>query len=507
MILLLSFCFSANFCTHHLGELVKYEEFDDEIIVYTKENILAMIEKNTGEILWRQIIHKVVTFNINGPFVVVGAKHFNYVLDKETGLILYQYHTINNVKEITIGGKNYEDIVVKSNNELAMFKKDKIIWKAEINEDDKGLKILSDTDNEMHSLACGKHLYNLEDGKEIGENKINLNKDAKIELRWSPTAFEAYNESGLIWRIDEPLQGSNLVTAISKSKILLKNKTHLLVYDVISQELSLSKKCIVYSVVNDKKGVFINTNEGIYLLNPKDLMYSLYEDKKHLLNFGNKTIKIEKSMFSFPSECEIKNTAICGHPSSFIAVAQCNKFTVVSIINDHGSVKYMNQIEANASTCWCSENNALISYYKPKQKISYVSSFSLINNSQRSFTTEALVVAADKDAFALANGDLVNLKSTIKISGNSPIGQVSIMSNDFYEPDIKQLPKIAASFEGVKAISKFGDNIFIQNKDIYHFQESLDFSSMNLLAVGFFFVLALGLYVNSFRSRKTSFWK
>ena len=41
MILLLSFCFSANFCTHHLGELVKYEEFDDEIIVYETVGVAA----------------------------------------------------------------------------------------------------------------------------------------------------------------------------------------------------------------------------------------------------------------------------------------------------------------------------------------------------------------------------------------------------------------------------------------------------------------------------------
>ena len=149
-------------------------------------------------------------------------------------------------------------------------------------------------------------------------------------------------------------------------------------------------------------------------------------------------------------------------------------------------------------------DSAAVSYYKPKKRSSYVNSFSLANNSQRSFVTESLVVAAAGGTLVLANGEAMSVPEA-RIDG--AVQMQPSYAGEHYEPELKGERKSGA-FEGALAVACGGGLVAVQNKDIHVLEDAMSFPvSMHLIVVGVFLALGLGMYLNSLFSKKSSFWK
>ncbi|KAH0794006.1 hypothetical protein GPJ56_002082 [Histomonas meleagridis] len=491
--LLVGFIFAAR-VTQHLGEPILSKLCDENLLIYTKESFVSMIDDSTGSIQWRQLIHQVQAFDVVNDIVIVGSKHYYYILDKETGLILYQYHhQVRTVREIT---KSNDTVAIRGEGILRIYDIENLILSIDIPENnEKGLLLTNTT------VVCGSTEYDLTTGSKLGSRSITYQT---ADLRYLPTVIERYSEGTLKWRIDEPLQGSTLLTAISKSKILLKNDTHLLVYDISQQLLVLCEPYIVESIDQTTDGVYIRTSKEVLKLNPKTLYLSKYDGRVEGGSFVNNTIRIKNAQFTFPSYCTPKCSCASPTIGSFLATSQCNEMISVAIFDKNGKNKYLVETEGSIGTCWCNDNSASISYYKPKKKTSYINSFSLLNNSQRSFTTEELVVAANNNILILADGEVISIPEA-KYNGNVQFQQS--YTQQFYEPDLRGGRRNGA-YENARNIANGFGVVVVQSNDIYTLDDEMGFpASMHLLVVGAFLVLSLGLYLNSLFSKKSSFWK
>ena len=219
---------------------------------------------------------------------------------------------------------------------------------------------------------------------------------------------------------------------------------------------------------------------------------------------SGRTIRVGSSQFTFPSRCAPK----CVASSPFggvIAAAQCGESVATTVIDRNGKSKYLVETEgAILGTCWCARDSVSVSYYKTKRGAAFVNSFSLANNSQRAFATQALVVAASGGVLVLASGEVISVPEE-KIHGAVPM-QPSY-AHAYYEPELSGERK-GGAFEGAKAVANENGIVAIQNKDIHVLDDAMSFPvSTHLIVVGVFVVLSLGLYLNSFFSKKSSFWK
>jgi hypothetical protein len=187
-----------------------------------------------------------------------------------------------------------------------------------------------------------------------------------------------------------------------------------------------------------------------------------------------------------------------------LSVASCGSRLVAAVVDTGGKVKSLTYAgDATIGTCWSFDDSLSLSYYKPKSKAAYVNSFGLTNGSQRSFTTESLIVAAGKDHFALANGQIS------KINGISFHGAIPVQgANPKYEPDVKG-ERIMGSWEGVKVLVDANGCLAVQNYDIHVIQGAADgeFLAMHIAITGGSLALALLFLFNSYSSRKSSFWQ
>jgi hypothetical protein len=484
----------ARWQTSHLGEPLFSRVRDEQLLIYTRDRIVALLNASSGIVQWRQKLKDIVAFDIVNTLVVLGSPQYFYLVDGESGHLLnVTKHDVPDLVDVTI---NKESIALLGESELHVYNRSQFSWSVQLNPNTYGLNITSTT------VICGTTEYSRTNGTAIG-NSTEPPVPPSLEFKWSPTILEAYNGSSFLWRIEDPLYGAALLTAISKSSLFLTNATHYLVYDASSQTLKLVGRGHVVSFVETTRGLVFLTPYGALRMNPKNLTIEDYKGKSLTIAQNGLLVNSSGKYFTFPTDC----TPLCSAGSqqgSMLAAASCGSKVVAAVVDTNGRVKFLTYVDnAVVGTCWAFDDSLSLSYYRPMKKAAYVNSFGLSNTSQRSFTTESLIVAAGRHHFALANGQVS------KIHAFSFHGAIPYQGSEpQYTPDVKG-ERIQGSWEAVKVLVDTNGCLAVQNYDIHVIQGAADDSllTMHLTITGGSLVLALFLLFNSYSSHRWSFWQ
>jgi len=259
----------------------------------------------------------------------------------------------------------------------------------------------------------------------------------------------------------------------------------------------------VLYIVRMARGPVIQTANGTYRLNPKDYTISEYTGKSSSMVQNGLKIDSGGKTFAFPPDC--KPLCSAGSQSgSMISVADCNGRVISALLETSGKVRSTHFTDgAIVGTCWAFTDSLSFSYYKPKKRLAYVNSFVPGNSSQRSFTTESLIVAAGKEHFALANGQVVKIPA-LAFHGAVPFQGGAVT----YAPDVKG-ERIQGAWEGVKAVVDENGCLAVQSYDVHvvHGGGDDEYMTMHLAIIVVALVLAAGLLIASYRAKKGSFWE
>lgn len=480
--------------TKYLGEPVLSRIRESDLMISTKDGYVAMLNESSGELYWRQYIPNALAIDLIQFIGIVGTKHYYYILDRETGLILHQYrHSIKNMKEIDCLN---DTIVIRNETHLASYELENLTWIIRFDDIEPGLNITDDG-----SVICGHSLINGTNGERIGDSKYEY---SPVDIRYVPTLITCYKDGVEIWNISEPLHQAKLLLALTRSLIVLNNDTHLLVFDLVNEELALSREAKIITYTSDSNGLIYETPEGIYHLQPKGLKITKYTKKIIQASLNNKTITIKGREFVLPQYCKV----ICHSFNSFggIITAKCNKTIQVAVFDSNGKVKSLNHAsKSKFGTCWTQDEYAAVSFMRKSDKVNYVNSFGLTNSSQRSFVTQHFITAAGWNHYVSSNGN----KQTIKPSQFSAFQSLNSADSNPYNPNVFG-EEVDGAYNGVTAIADhYGCLVFqVMNRNLVAVEGSVsDENTLHLCIMAIPSAIALFLLYNSFSSKKDAFWR
>lgn len=478
--------------TKYIGEPYLSRLSGPDLLISTKDGFLALISEETGDVLWTQILEKVLAIDIVGDFVIAGDKYYVFLIDKDTGIILYQlHHYSNKITEITFGTN--DTIFIRNSTHLAAYQNEKIIWSHQMTNEVKGLHF---TENE--TLICSTNEFNATTGAILGDSSYTYEP---VELHYIPTLISYYKDGKEAWCIREPLYKATLLASLSSSKIILTNSTHLLVFDLIHEKVIFSLETVIYSYSRIVEGFVFQNSEGVFILNPKGATLSKYEGKYRVGTYQNGTLRVNNNEVIMPSQC----VQVC---SSFnvnggILVSECDNRLEIVVVNPKGNINTLaHSKKVELGTCWTYGESAMVSYHRETDKKNYINSFSLTSNSQRSFETTSLVVAAGSTHYIMDNG---NCETFVPSDMNSTIP----LTSGTYKPQLVGT-RVQGSFNGIKkVVDSFGCVVFQNiNGKMFVLQGAIsDDTQIDFLVMGIALLLAILMYVTSFNSKQKKFWK
>jgi hypothetical protein len=199
----------------------------------------------------------------------------------------------------------------------------------------------------------------------------------------------------------------------------------------------------------------------------------LVSQKGLILNITNRT-------FAFPHTCTEKCSAV-SQAGGVLAVAECGSKLAIAVLDLQGRVKNLVHSEHSiVGACWAFDDAVAFSYFQTKKKVAYVSSGGLTNQSAKTYTTEQLIIAAG------APGSWA----------------------PHVEPDVKATV-LEGTFPGTKIIVDGHGYLAVQSYDVTVVKGAGDdgYVTMHLTITGVAVAIAVALFVNSYQSRKTSFWE
>lgn len=482
--------------TNYLGEPVLSRIRESDLLISTKDGYVSMLNESSGEIYWRQFLPNVLALDLIQHIGIVGTKHYYYILDRETGLILHQYrHSVKNMKEIDCLN---DTIVIRNETHLASFELENLSWIIRFNDQEPGLNI---TDN--GSIICGHSLINGTNGDIIGDSHYSY---LPVDIRYVPTLTTYYKDGNELWNISEPLHQAKLLYALTRSHIVLSNETHLMVFDLVNEELVLSLEANVITYTHSKKGFIYQTPDGIYLLQPKKFKITKFTSKHVEGSLKNNTVSIKGRDFVFPSYCKTVCTSFSSHGG--IVTAKCNKSIQVAVFDQNGKIRSLNHAsKSKFGTCWASEEFVSISFMKKSDKVSYVNSFGLTNSSQRSYKTLNLITAAGHANYVFSNG----------VKESYVPDQFSAFSSFIAPPTAQSLyapyglaGTVHGAYNGVTAIADHHGCLVLQlmNRNLIALEGSVsDESVLHISIMAIPTAIALLMLYFAYSSKKDAFWR
>lgn len=490
---LVGFVFST-WDTISIGEPTTATVHGEYMLISSQGKYVSMVNATSGIPVWRSKVYQAIALAAD-KYVVAAAKHYYYTIDYETGLVIYQYkHKIRNIIEIATYNST---VVIRGINKLGCYIDGKTKWEIEFKDETPGLELAKNGTE----IICGSKKYSLEDGSVTGEGKAAVKP--KHEFRYVPTLLEYMVNGEPLWKIEEPLYGALLRTALAPNKLLLTNDTHFFVYDILIDQIVFIQEGTVYNAVDITDGCVLDTENGALIIDRKSLKVEPYTGKTFAAVIQNTTIKMKKHTFSFPSFCQMKCTK--GAPGGYVlAVAECDKDLHTAVLDNEGHTKYLTHtVDSHFGTCWNYEDSFSVSYYKNNKKISYVTSFNLPNMSQRTVTTESLIVGTQKNHVVYSNGRIHDIKPE-HFHGAVPFSGYGV----HYMPDVVGV-RIQGSYENVKAVIDVAGCFAIQNDDIHVLQGAADdtYMSIQLSVVGGSLLITFIMLYSSRQTKKVSFWK
>jgi hypothetical protein len=325
-----------------------------------------------------------------------------------------------------------------------------------------------------------------------------------VEFEWVANTLSAYRNGTFLWKHEDPLYNATLLTAVSKSQLLLTNITHYFIYDVINAKVVSAQKGQVLAFAHQQDKVFVQTETDVVTFDRKSLNVSQYTGRSHFFLQKRGIVNVSNLTFALPHGYTEQCSAISQYGGILIAAKNGQK-VVVAVLDIHRHVKSLVQTDRSViGTCWAYEDALIVSYYSQGKKVAYVTSFGLTNTSTRTYTTESLIVAAGRDRFLFDTGRIAKVDG---MTFHPRPGMAGGPPPDV-QPDI-HAQLLEGAYPGTKVLVDSHGCLALQGYDLIVLQGAGDdnYVTMHLGITGLAVVIAIALFVNSYQSRKTSFWQ
>ncbi|OHS98511.1 hypothetical protein TRFO_35041 [Tritrichomonas foetus] len=478
---------SAYWQTMHIDEPVATRIREDDLLIGTKNGTVARLNKLTGEIYWRSQISKIQAIEMIQMIAIVGREHYYYVFDRDSGLLLNQYrHSVRHMTEIDCLNNT---IVIRNATHLASYELETLNWMIDFTDSEPGLNITDDY------IICGHSKLNLTDGSRIGDGSYQYEP---VDLRFTNTLIELYKDGEFQWNISQPLFGADFLLQFSNFLIVLKNETHLIVFNSVKSQVVFTYEAKILGATRVDKVIFFSTPEGVFKLN-KQFQVEKYVKRVNKGEIINQTININDKTFLLPNYCH--EVCSASDVNGAIVVSHCDidDRLQVSVFNSNGNIKHHSHSNrALFGTCWMNEGIAFVSYTKNgREPKSYIAQFPILTPmDQHPVETSSLVVAASSDVLFLDNGNQITFSGLTKTPGFRDILMAGV------SPTV-------GSYTGIKKVGAEFGSIFIQTSTdiLMPAGASEDSLPMGLITMSVTTVLAIYLVVSAHTSKKDAFWK
>lgn len=480
----------AAAATHHLGEPIMARRCGDEMLIYTKDNIFGLLEAATGSIRWTTQVPGIQAFDLYELDAVVAFEHYLGFVDADMGnFIRMQKHAVGPVVDISF----FEDTVaVLGHKKLQVFEKETLLWEADVSA--QKVNCTKDT------VTCGDDVYDLKTGEKKGKGSIEPRDE--YTFNWVPTVIEAYKNGVFVWRIDEPLYRAKLVYAASESCIVLTNATGIIITNsAVESVIYREEHLLSWDPIDDF--LVFETENGVFSLRLKNREIKPYTGDVYNITQNGATLSAGGQMFVFPKGYKPACHATCG-VGSVLSVATSGDNIISVVMSRTGKIQSLVHTEkAELGTCWCVNDSASVSYYRPHQKKSYIGSFAFLRSSSRGFATESLVIAGGARHLVMKNGRVLELTDG-EIHGAVEFQSSSMWSPE-YKPQLTMDPILGVwpEVESMVDMPYFA----VQNHDIHFFSSTSDTVMTDLVIVGIAAGAAIALVIATYRHKARSFWE
>ncbi|EAX96254.1 hypothetical protein TVAG_205410 [Trichomonas vaginalis G3] len=500
----------SKLSTFHIGEPKLAEESDGGLLLYTKDQYLAWWEDKNVKLLTFRLKIPGITYITKNKHIVAVSEQYIYIVKNETGHISNQI--LHNVSKVSSAHIYNTTIVLKGQNEIALYNVSGKIWSIESGVEEGDIRFNADGSK----ITYGTKTYATETGLLLDEVAKPFIPKAP-HLKYQPTALEYYAENGtLLWTRETPLYGAKLHNFVNKHQILFTNATHIIILNSFDGKVHSTIPAVTKSVQPyDEDKFLIETTEGFFIFEDMKLVPFTKRVKtadlsNNILHFGNKTIIP-------PPNCQIVCTQVHQGPTpSILSVSQCPKSTQVLIIDEHGKIITNFETERLFGHCFQTKESFHISTYMNNlREKPHLISFSKNNSKNFIFNTPQVAIDATDDYILYKTGRIEKIRSE-EIRYQPAPHQMPGFFQTFMHPEYS-IPKqdplepqsltITSLYVGAEKIASKKDICFAQGYDIFAvgLDDDFDFST-NYYIIILFLILILYIAYKHYQN-KIDFWK
>ena len=508
----------SEYRTFHIGKPIHYSKSKDLIAVSTSLNEVALLNETNGQIFWKTPLEDVVSLELREDLeeLLVLTKHFYYYLDKETGTITHQL--VHNVKKpITASYKDKATAVI-GRNSMALYNNTVEIWSTSFDQENLDNEITVHFSEDNQTIILGSVVYDAHTGDKIGEaDQKDIQVFEKLDFRYEPTVLTYYKDGEQIWRIDEPLCGAELLSVATPSHLLLKNDTHLLVFNIFKESLTkaIPMHVVDYIKISPKKSL-IKTPGNVYVFNhfTMDVVEAKDENISYQVSKVVKNNFIQDGFVShIPSNCELKCAVQSNLNETTILASQCGIDSEISVINQP-KVQTYRIPNATVHSCLQGEDSLYVSYArtvdKSRKEILTAFPFNSHHGRLLSFYTEnTLLKVTDKHSLSIdgtfSEHPRKQLSTVVPLEAN--VGLSSLFSMELPASyDINYKPTKLTCVPNIHNFLDDSDKIILGGTDIFILSSSQDRSIyLSILAV--YSLGAIFMAYLHYTTKEISFWK
>ena len=531
----------SEFQTHHIGKPLHYSKSNDLVALSTSLNEIVLLNETDGTFLWKTPLDDVVSLELREDLeeLLVLTKHFYYYVDKETGTITHQL--IHNVKKpITASYKDRATVVVGQNS-MALYNNTEEIWstpfdhlkteaaeKSENSDDDaeksddeqiitKDATVHFSEDNQ--TIILGSLVFDAHTGKKIGKaSESDIKAAEKLDFRYEPTVLSYYKNNELAWRIDEPLCGAVPVAIISASQLLLKNDTHLIVFNYLKEKLTkvIPFQFVDFISISGHKSV-IRGKGQTYIFHHANHSLTPAEDS-HIYTtvsrFSNNTLYQDGFEAHIPSDCEFKCAVQNNNHRTILVASQCGINAHV-MLADSPKIHTYYIPNATIHSCLESSDSLYVSYMRTVEKtkrkeiltafpaspkVGRMLSFYL--NSSLAKITKKHSLSFDGTFSSHPNGQI---SSTVPLEVAVGFGNLfSVEMPPSYQ--LAYQPSKIACIPNVNTFLDDNDKIVLGGTDIYVLSATQD-RSIYITILIVYVLASLYMAFRHYTTKEISFWK
>ena len=485
---MLAFLFSLilSWQTEYIGEPYMTFLKGPRLAVATHDEILVLYNLDFGSTVWRTNFRKAEALYIHDYVLIAAKEHYLYYIDIVNGLLVGQVP--HNLTHITGIGALDDVTFVRNATHLASYdENNNEKWIIELKDQREGIFV------SKYNVTCGNTIYDLETGA-VMPGSVNIDySEFSCSFKYQPKLIEFYHNDELIWTVNQPLYRAKVLYPLMNSRILLKNDTHIFVFDTSSEEILFEYETTVYSHTQLQKLIILNTTEGLMQLSANSLNFKKCTKNVHSGYIMDNKVIVNNKDFIFPNYCQNISSASSNY--GVIVTAQCNNSSEIVVLNNKGDIKgFYSSQNINVELLSTYQNYGLLVYSMKHPKERFIQYFDFTNSLQKRSPCPF-------DVQAIANGQIIGTNGRLHSLESLGSDQSVSMSSLLIPSDSS-----VGIYTNISVYIDLPYSYVLQNYDIiYEMKDSGDIQ-IKILILTIISCISFYYYITSFSQKKVSFW-